>query len=614
MIHIRRNRWKLFIIFVILMLTLNIVFIVDLTMNHQATDHIIGIMSKSVVERSVEVEPRRHGNTLIAIRVISDKEMVEIYVKNQLVHSSKPEQRGIHVAVLNQATGALMAVRVFDTYSPGSEDVLITFLNTLSDGRILCLAIQDEGSFHLKEAGRGALAALGSHLSSSLSWRDMWALVTVKGAGPIAEDVGKSVDTASWGSKVTLDATVPLKDSAAFECDWPATAENIRRKAFCSKYEGYGQLCNCATPISLTLSPPNFSPNHVADVPVTIIASNRPQYLYRMIRSLLSAHGSSAAMVTVFIDGFYQEPAEVASLFGIRAIHHEPKSQKNGRISQHYKASLSQTFDLYPTAEYTVVLEEDLEVSPDLFSYFSQTLQLLREDETVYCVSAWNDQGYDHSCQDPTMLYRVETMPGLGWLLKKKLFKQELEPNWPGPDKLWDWDMWMRIKEVRKGRECIIPDISRTYHFGASGVNMNPYFQEHYFKRHTLNRLAQVTLNSVDSLRAEDYEFVILSLFRESTVLDHSKNPCDDDFIPDTKDKVYVIFIAMAKENDFDNWMKLATCFHLWDLDARGFHKGVWRFWLKGNQVMVVGHPYSLYSSRHKPSDVQPLTLANTKG
>ncbi len=40
-----------------------------------------------------------------------------------------------------------------------------------------------------------------------------------------------------------------------------------------------------------------------------------------MIRSLLSAHGSSAAMVTVFIDGFYQEPAEVASLFGIRAIH-----------------------------------------------------------------------------------------------------------------------------------------------------------------------------------------------------------------------------------------------------------------------------------------------------
>ena len=48
-------------------------------------------------------------------------------------------------------------------------------------------------------------------------------------------------------------------------------------------------------------------------------------------------------------------------------------------------------------------------------SYFSQTVPLLEEDDSIYCISAWNDQGYEHSCQDPTLLYRVETMPGLGW-------------------------------------------------------------------------------------------------------------------------------------------------------------------------------------------------------
>ena len=37
------------------------------------------------------------------------------------------------------------------------------------------------------------------------------------------------------------------------------------------------------------------------------------------------------------------------------------------------------------------------------------------------------------------------------------------------------------------GRECIIPDISRTYHFGAKGLNMNPYFQASYFNKHRLN-------------------------------------------------------------------------------------------------------------------------------
>lgn len=42
---------------------------------------------------------------------------------------------------------------------------------------------------------------------------------------------------------------------------------------------------------------------------------------------------------------------------------------------------------------------------------------------------------------------------------------------------LWDWDMWMRHPDIRQGRECVIPDVSRTYHFGSKGVNMNSYFQ-----------------------------------------------------------------------------------------------------------------------------------------
>lgn len=46
----------------------------------------------------------------------------------------------------------------------------------------------------------------------------------------------------------------------------------------------------------------------------------------------------------------------------------------------------------------------------------------------------------------------------------------------PPAVQLWDWDMWMRMPEQRKGRECIIPDVSRSYHFGIIGLNMNGYF------------------------------------------------------------------------------------------------------------------------------------------
>ena len=47
-----------------------------------------------------------------------------------------------------------------------------------------------------------------------------------------------------------------------------------------------------------------------------------------------------------------------------------------------------------------------------------------------------NLQGYEHTSGDPSRLYRVETMPGLGWILRKSIYKQELEHRWPGPDKV----------------------------------------------------------------------------------------------------------------------------------------------------------------------------------
>ena len=59
---------------------------------------------------------------------------------------------------------------------------------------------------------------------------------------------------------------------------------------------------------------------------------------------------------------------------------------------QHYKASLTTTFNLYPDAKFMIILEEDLDVSTDIFWYFHQLLPLLEEDESLYCVSAWNDQ------------------------------------------------------------------------------------------------------------------------------------------------------------------------------------------------------------------------------
>ena len=137
---------------------------------------------------------------------------------------------------------------------------------------------------------------------------------------------------------------------------------------------------------------------------------------------------------------------------------------------------------------------------------------------------------------------------------------------------------------------------------------MNPYFHDIYFKNHAINTDPNVRLENVKQLKSDSYEELIHNLISKSRLLDHSRNPCESAFIPDTKGEVYTLYISIESKDKLDNWMRLAKCLKLWDLDARGFHKGLWRFWLKGNHVLIIGAPLSIYVE-HKPADLVPVSI-----
>jgi alpha-1,3-mannosyl-glycoprotein beta-1,2-N-acetylglucosaminyltransferase len=81
------------------------------------------------------------------------------------------------------------------------------------------------------------------------------------------------------------------------------------------------------------------------------------------------------------------------------------------RIARHYKWAFNHLFN---SMEYKqlVVIEDDMEVSPDFFHYFEAFLPVLRSDPTLMCVSAWNDNGKGDVASDPSAFYRSDFFPG----------------------------------------------------------------------------------------------------------------------------------------------------------------------------------------------------------
>nr|XP_002128274.1 protein O-linked-mannose beta-1,2-N-acetylglucosaminyltransferase 1 [Ciona intestinalis] len=554
----------------------------------------------------------------INLELVSSKNLVSVKVNNKLVYEDQQAEagRGIHVVVLNQANGEMMGSQVFDTFIEGQDELMIQYLKAINDeNRMIAFAVKDEASMNLGRKTKIYLETLGSKMVGRLGWRSTWVMLCYNNGQLINEEMKSTEVNNEWAQPIHMHAHVkPLTVKDYSSCKWLDSIESDRRREFCSRYEGYGSLCDCQHPQEISFPTRKLENNRIYDVPVAVIASNRPQYLYRMLRSLLQADGVNKNNIIVFIDGHFEETMEVSRLFGVKGIYHTPSGVKSSRISQHYRSSLSATFDLNPDAEFMIIIEEDLDVAPDFFSYFNQVFPLFQSDDSIYCVSAWNDHGYHHSSDDNSLLYRVESMPGLGWMLRRSLFVEELEPNWPGPEKPWDWDMWMRHPEIRRGRECIIPDVSRTFHFGTSGVNMNNYFHRLYFQNHRINEERNVKLKNVSLLSKDKYEVLMHKLIMRSSLLDHTRSPCDDDFVSPASPsgQSYVGFFKMDDANHMTDFLAILKCLKLWDLDARGLHKSSFRTFVNHRHLIFVGYPASPYSL-YKPVGLELLKVATDK-
>ena len=84
----------------------------------------------------------------------------------------------------------------------------------------------------------------GSRFINKLGWRDTWVFISKKRNRWLAESHGKAPSLKKWGPPIVIQATIELQEKEK-ECFWGNNDSTQRRKQFCAKYEGYGNVCSC---------------------------------------------------------------------------------------------------------------------------------------------------------------------------------------------------------------------------------------------------------------------------------------------------------------------------------------------------------------------------------
>ncbi|CAG4957928.1 unnamed protein product [Parnassius apollo] len=177
------------------------------------------------------------------------------------------------------------------------------------------------------------------------------------------------------------------------------------------------------------------------------------------------------------------------------------------KIARHYRFALNHVLNTLGH-EAVIIVEDDLDISPDFFEYFLGTYPLLHKDPSIWCISAWNDNGKKEviDLSRPELLHRTDFFPGLGWVLRRETWL-ELEPNWPEAF----FDDWLRDPENTQGRACIRPEISRTYSFGKIGVSKGLFFDMHLRYMHLNAEFVEFTKLNLTYLLKDVYDEALTS-------------------------------------------------------------------------------------------------------
>uniref|UniRef100_A0A8D1ICB4 ILEI/PANDER domain-containing protein n=1 Tax=Sus scrofa TaxID=9823 RepID=A0A8D1ICB4_PIG len=125
--------------------------------------------------------------------------------------------RGINIAIVNYATGKVIATQYFDMYEGDNSGPMTAFIQSAPSKSLLFMVTHDDGSSRLKEDAKKAIEALGSKEIRNMRFRSSWVFLAAKGfelpAGIEREKINHSDNAknrySGWPAEIQVEGCIP---------------------------------------------------------------------------------------------------------------------------------------------------------------------------------------------------------------------------------------------------------------------------------------------------------------------------------------------------------------------------------------------------------------------
>ena len=478
-------------------------------------------------------------------------------------------------------------------------------LEKIRTGSLVTFLVAGSGAVGLRDA-TPLLKSFGSSMVEDLLPLSHWIWIFIKGGRTVFESavVGSGTPISGHLELSTISSKVNSFSSNLRKKHWELCQNVDVLGNFCDAKSGYDELIRLRGSLS-------HSSSVLDSIPVIIVGGSRVAYLYHSLKSVLESPGVKKDNIEVMLGDTTEDVVMLLQLLNIKYTKLQTRGEGNSKLFQLYRSVFETVAVKYSDSPAAIFMDEDVEVAPDFFSLMDQLVPLLFEDASLFCVSGHAFATGAKFNGKLDMVKRLSTPPQWGYALKREFILEALS-KWSLSEKnSIIYDFWLLL-EVAEERECVVPEVSRTRHFGT-GQNDKAEHLEKIFLNVQLPQKHGIRIRNLKDLRRRTWTNITLQNLQTAKVL-HG-NPCDIDISTELVEGNYVFYYLLQYNQEdtleLASYFSVGECFGFWALADFGWHEMVTKLRLKGSVVLyVVGVPASPYTKYLK---VNPGNVFNAK-